>query len=66
MQRFTPEQRLAAEQLVASRLRAKGVPIRGPIRAKGVVLHEGTMAITYLHDGKQCIHIILGVPTYDE
>jgi hypothetical protein len=62
MQRFTPEQRLAAEQLVESRLRAKGFPIRGPIRAKGVVLHEGTMALTYLHDGKQCVLVVRGVP----
>jgi hypothetical protein len=62
MQLWTPEQRAAAEALVKSRLQAKGVPIRGPIVAKGFVYEAGTMAITYLHDGKQCVYVVRGIP----
>jgi hypothetical protein len=62
MKRWTPEQRAAAEQLVESRLRAKGVPLRAPIVAKGFVYEAGTMAITYLHDGKQCVYVVRGIP----
>jgi hypothetical protein len=62
MQRWKPEQRAAAEALVASRLRAKGVPICGQIVAKGLVYENGTMAITYLHAGRQCVHVVRGIP----
>jgi hypothetical protein len=59
---MTLEQASAAEQLVASRLAARGIKQHGEIKVLATQYSNGFLTILYLHDGKRSLHVIRGVP----
>lgn len=52
MQGLTQEKRAAAEELVASRLRAHGIKVRGKVEIVGMRTHAGHLTISYWYEGK--------------
>ena len=63
--KLTAEQLDAAEQLIASRLKARGVEFVGEIEVVATRYFEEVLTIAYLLDGVRAFHVTTGVPGKD-
>ena len=64
--KLTAEQLDAAEELIARKLKARGVEFVGEIEVVATRYFEGVLTIAYLLDGVLAFHVVTGVPGKDQ
>jgi len=64
--KLTAEQLDAAEELIARKLKARGVEFVGEIEVVATRYFEEVLTIAYLLDGVRAFHVITNVPEKDQ